>query len=408
MGKLGDIEVADSTASHKSGAALLLNQEPSEDNTIQIGSDWEVELEQGNPYAVARGQTNYSVDDVLLHAHEAIQKALDIFSFQNEGDFSCKDVDRQRLIWWRENSKQHIRAVNISPLGVSTSAAIATTGGSNQQSNQQTSSQATWHECLRYFRLAQTTDDLFDAYRNVYLALEMILSHRDPQQNEGEKAWFKRALGSAHQQFDLSKFAPNPQNPVDSIVQQQYKDTRVKLFHSKKGRSKLLPHDEKDREHVQEAFESLTSIVVKIIRNELNIHRGSGGMTHSGFEFVTSWITNEKELEVKISSDSSPLDSGETLTSSPWQNSHTLSNITYSKNHSKPGLRCVLSSDSVANIGQKTIRRMGLVKHDDDQNVLISIGSTEADLTLKNVDQFEVLKGIELQNKDRAKTRFQT
>ncbi len=57
-----------------------------------------------------------------------------------------------------------------------------------------------WHESLRYFRLSQTTDDLFDAYRNAYLALESILSSIAPQRtdaagkvNEGESGYLKLA-----------------------------------------------------------------------------------------------------------------------------------------------------------------------------------------------------------------------
>jgi hypothetical protein len=39
---------------------------------------------------------------------------------------------------------------------------------------------ATWHESMRYFRLAQVTDDLFDAYRNLYLALVSLLTKLAP------------------------------------------------------------------------------------------------------------------------------------------------------------------------------------------------------------------------------------
>src|SRR5664279_4158410 len=62
-----------------------------------------------------------------------------------------------------------------------------------------------WHESFRYYRLSQTTDDLFDAYRNVYLALESVLSTISPQKvnaatgriAEQEGQWFERALTDA-------------------------------------------------------------------------------------------------------------------------------------------------------------------------------------------------------------------
>jgi hypothetical protein len=36
-----------------------------------------------------------------------------------------------------------------------------------------------WQESARYFRLSQLTDDLFDSFRNVCLALESILAAAD-------------------------------------------------------------------------------------------------------------------------------------------------------------------------------------------------------------------------------------
>lgn len=49
---------------------------------------------------------------------------------------------------------------------------------------------------MRHFRLSQTTSDLFDAFRNLYLALESLLStiapmrlHPDGRPAEGEGVW---------------------------------------------------------------------------------------------------------------------------------------------------------------------------------------------------------------------------
>jgi hypothetical protein len=403
MGKLGSIEVADSTASHKSGAALLLDEPPSENELVQVDQDWEVELEEGNRYVVARTPQDLDADTVLSPAHGAIQKALDLLSFQNEGDFTCRDVDEERIIWWRDGPKQHIRTVNISGLGIATSATAVKTSGSGQQS---TPPQPNWHESLRYFRLAQKTDDLFDAYRNIYLALEMILSHRDPQQSgEGERAWFERALKNAHNQFGLDKFAPNQQKVVDSIVQQQYYDTRVKLFHSKQGRSKLLPHNDKHRKHVQEALDNLSSMTVHIMKNTLNIQRNSGLMTNQGFDAMMSWIQDDQNIEARISDDDSPLDKSETLSSQPWQGSIGLS-TSYSAKFSEPGLKCVLAEEPVPNIGQNTVRRIGLTNDQDNGFELFSSGRLEEDLKLDNIDQFEAHLGIELRNRNTVKKRF--
>ena len=61
-----------------------------------------------------------------------------------------------------------------------------------------------WHESMRYFRISQITTDMFDAFRNLYLALESLLSHIAPvrlrpngRPDEGEGQWAKRALQAA-------------------------------------------------------------------------------------------------------------------------------------------------------------------------------------------------------------------
>lgn len=55
---------------------------------------------------------------------------------------------------------------------------------------------AAWHESMRFFRVSQTTDNRFDAFRNLYLALESILSKIAPvksrangRSDEGEGEW---------------------------------------------------------------------------------------------------------------------------------------------------------------------------------------------------------------------------
>ena len=80
-----------------------------------------------------------------------------------------------------------------------------------------------WHESFRYLRLSQATDDLFDAYRNAYLALESILSTITPQKSKGpgkagesEGQWLKRALTKADTMTDLRSLVPYPvEDPVN-------------------------------------------------------------------------------------------------------------------------------------------------------------------------------------------------
>lgn len=51
------------------------------------------------------------------------------------------------------------------------------------------------HPAYRYFRYSQAAQSVFDAYRNMFLALEALLDHIAPKQHgEGEGDWLRRAV----------------------------------------------------------------------------------------------------------------------------------------------------------------------------------------------------------------------
>lgn len=120
---------------------------------------------------------------------------------------------------------------------------------------------------------------------------------------------------------------------------------------------------------------------------------------------MMSWIQDDQNIEARISDDDSPLDKSETLSSQPWQGSIGLS-TSYSAKFSEPGLKCVLAEEPVPNIGQNTVRRIGLTNDQDNGFELFSSGRLEEDLKLDNIDQFEAHLGIELRNRNTVKKRF--
>ncbi len=125
---------------------------------------------------------------------------------------------------------------------------------------------------MRYFRLSQSTTDLFDAFRNLYLALESILSTLEPVllrpngRHEGEGAWVKRALATAEQRLLAQNPAHHlggyltPASPatgqagVDAVMLDLYASVRTTVFHAKTGRAVALPQHEPDRTAVADAL----------------------------------------------------------------------------------------------------------------------------------------------------------
>ena len=75
---------------------------------------------------------------------------------------------------------------------------------------------------LRFYRLAQNTDDLYEAYRNAYLCFESLLNDIHPiplkkngKPAKGERDWFKDALKVVNSKIQLIDYVP--QGTADPI-----------------------------------------------------------------------------------------------------------------------------------------------------------------------------------------------
>lgn len=161
---------------------------------------------------------------------------------------------------------------------------------------------------LQVLRLSQATDDLFDAYRNAYLALESILSDVAPQDpNEREGDWFKRALASAERLVDLSDHAAQEtSDPVEALYREHFVGTRSAMFHAKSGRPVLLPRNEVEREAVTTSLLTIVGLYLRVAEKHLGTRRPAGGVTSQGFQLMVKPTLDK--LVVSVSDDDSALD----------------------------------------------------------------------------------------------------
>jgi hypothetical protein len=141
-----------------------------------------------------------------------------------------------------------------------------------------------WHESLRYFRLAQVTDDLYESFRNGYLAFESIASIRFPplppkpgsKRGEPEGLWLRRALHSIDSQCPLRHaFAPSTPDPVSEFIDEAYANVRCKLFHAK-SISLILPRSTANRESVRKARTKVIAVVQMLVNAWLHGQSGPG------------------------------------------------------------------------------------------------------------------------------------
>ena len=138
-----------------------------------------------------------------------------------------------------------------------------------------------WDESFRYYRLSQTTEDLYDAYRNLFLALESILSTIEPVQlrsngksYEPESVWLRRALTKAKGLVDIVRFVPSSvTDPIDHLFKDLYESKRTALFHAKKNRNVFLPQDLAHRDAVTASLTVLVNLYLALVAAHLSLRR---------------------------------------------------------------------------------------------------------------------------------------
>lgn len=301
-----------------SGAAFDL-QDPARESEVVALDGWEAEVREGQRTILLRCGSEANYDDAMRAGLANAQKALDLMSMRGGNNLVITGFDDDHVIWWVEAGEVVIRIVSLAPFRIDAPPITATVRDSDGNVVPQPSTPAVmWHESFRYFRLSQTTDDLFDAYRNAYLALESVLSSIAPQLTnaagkvtEPEGAWFKRALGEANKIVALAPLAPaGSADPVQDLFDELYVNMRSAMSHAKSGRRVLLPQAESERADVTASLRRLVGLYLKLAETHLRARRPSGGVSVVGFRMMIAPIL--EQMSMYVSDDESPFDKLET------------------------------------------------------------------------------------------------
>ena len=182
MAKLSGVYIADKNSNFDCGAAFLLKKKP-EDNILQtVDGNSEVELKSNSPYIVSRTKGAKDSVDAYTLGTEVAQKGLDLISIQGKSDLIINSLTSEYLVWWRKKKKQYIRAVSVIEIGINTFPpdiiALDSKGNPHKEVELKPN---LYNESFYFYRMSQTSDDLFDSYRNLYLAFESLISHKYPK-----------------------------------------------------------------------------------------------------------------------------------------------------------------------------------------------------------------------------------
>lgn len=359
MAKIGDIEIANSQSQFDSGAAFLLRQESPASVQVDVGSHSTVEISSDNPFVVTRTKGCSDAEDAYITGHEIVQQGLDFLSITGKADLATRDALDERIVWWRKDDKQILRCVTTITSKWDTS--VRMTVGGSSPAKQVKPTMPKYHKAFRYFRLSQVTEDLFNAYRNMYLAFELLLSNHTPKSDEREIDWLERGLGTLDSTV-LPKVFRGESDPVQAIIDTIYKDARLPLFHAKDGRDYYEPYGApSERKAVASALIKLTELVLNLARFITGKARGMGGRKSSSLKMRTATSVFSDAYFI-FSDDKSPYD-------------RTSSDLSHSRYTEALRLETFISPDLVR----------------DDHPVLIGRAEVNTAIGLQQINRIEII-----------------
>ena len=254
--------------------------------------------------------------DLLTDGYTIAQRTLDLLAAEGFLVSDLHDPLREHSLWFRQASRTVLRAVSTTRIAVVMKTAAEVRDPTGAVRPQPSRPPTRWHASHAYFRRSQATDSLHEAYRNLFLALESLLSEVYPWDFEaGEVAWLKAALKHVAEGYslDLSPYVGGAGgNPYKRFVKQQYRARRCALFHAKLSEGPMLPGDIATRAELLDATRRLGQLYVRLAQLITGAGFAGGAMTYAAFEEMmksqanaTLYISQSADFDINQSMQSS-------------------------------------------------------------------------------------------------------
>lgn len=343
-----------------------------------------------------RGATYEEARDNAL---AAANKGLDFLCLRGAGPLAIRHAGTEHIVWWSEDSQSVIRLLSIPTVTLHVGK-VTVTGGTPV-----VPPPPEWQESARYFRLSQLTDDLFDSFRNVYLALESILDHVAPQRTtrpyEREGEWFRRALTEAGKIVNLAAHAPKgAPDPVEALYNELYLSTRNLVFHAKSTRAYLLPQSSPERRAVEDTTRRAAYFYLALAEQVIHLRPPGSGWFAGFWRMQIEGLA--PRLGIVVTNDPAPFSADETAINPSGGELVELS-VSRASEHDRPfehAFPGVGQGPDVAKLGQVT-RVCSTV--DGEPN---TAGIPEGAFLVSDVDRFEALVVLRARNANEPKRDF--
>lgn len=306
MASLGDIPLFD-TDTHCSGAAFALVEAPSQSFSIEVENTL-VELHLGQRDLVVHLSGAHSPESALKASYGIGQRTLDLLSIRSQCQLAIRAPAIEHTLWWTHDHKTILRVVRSASFElpeIRVTASIRDSTGAIRS----VPPVSHYSTALRYYRMAQITVDLYDAFRNLYLALEHLLSNKSPYKGGGELPWLNRALKEADDVTLLgSMVAGNDAAERAKWISKRLYATRGRIFHSKVGEKIFLPHESLEEQiRVGEDSRILSHLVVRILDSWHQVRGPRAEFSDAAINAMAdaTW----RDARILASADTSALDS---------------------------------------------------------------------------------------------------
>ena len=275
-----------------SGIAFFLEADSKITKLFTCDNDWEVEVCQKNQCIIARSKQILTVEQILSKGFEICQKSLDLLSVEGQGEMNIKSPEDEYAILFNSGGQIILRYVSTADMGMSVSASVVKHDKDGNIIPEPAKPPVNWKPAFRYYRLSQSSRDLHEAYRNLFLGMESLLINICPRnEHEGDRKWFVRALSEVNRRTPLLPLAPQSySDPVDYLLESQYVAIRCNLFHGKT--ETILPYKTFGSTVVSTAYETLLMLwrQIAIEYFGIDINRGGGVITYQGFKHMTDTV----------------------------------------------------------------------------------------------------------------------
>jgi hypothetical protein len=386
MIKIGGRDSITSISEFKSAVVFSLKKDCKVNEVFNFhDNQWEVEVRANHNCIVARSRFELSIDHILKRGLELCQQALDLLSVSRKGEMQIEAPGEEHIILFTELKRIILREVSISNLGIGVEASYEIIDKDGNIVPKPPPPQVDWIPAFRFYRLSQGSNDLFEAYRNLFLGLEAMLNQICPKTaNEREKQWLKRALQLVDGKIRLSELIPESNNDaVGYFLKTQYDAIRCKLFHAK-GDKAILPHQDLNPVEVSGAYNSLLSIWRRIAIAYFNIPGEGGVITNQGFKSLMNNAFSGGFSFVASNDKTPPSENDHEI--SPLKKDKYVYNRTDYKNNLNGGrvlLTGCLAGNELSRV--EVIHRIGV----EIKDVLFSIKYIKDGLYVDGVDEFE-------------------